>query len=284
MMINLSLAYCRYLAFIFLLGFIVACVESASVPEINATKAKISDAVMNAPKTEANRQARAIIEAATAAAGLEGMDEAAFAFRFRDKEYRYQRTDGTFTYERWWTDSTTSEVTRDVLDNDGLVRYINGQVAEITEKKRKAYSNSVNSVIYFAFLPWVLNDPAVIPTYLGRDTVKGEILDQIDVAFTTDNGGEDANDEYMYWFTLDTRQLKYLAYSHPDGKAPRLREAKNERRVDGIVVRDYNNWNTPGNKARPINELPEAFEAGELNLLSEINLKDVRKLEVRKDQ
>jgi len=209
------------------------------------------------------------------------MANAAFAFRFRDKQYRYQRTNGTFTYERWWTDSTTNQVTRDVLDNEKMVRYVDGQVAEITDKKRKAYANSVNSVIYFAFLPWVLNDPAVIPTYLGRDTIKGEILDQVQVGFTTENGGDDAEDDYMYWFTPDTRQLKYLAYSEPGGKIPRLREAYNERKVDGIVVRDYYNWNTPGNESRSVKELPGALEAGELNLLSEINLEEVRRLEIR---
>lgn len=283
-MMNSNLALCRYLALVFLLSFTVACAEPASVTEIEEAEVIATEEVVRAPETEANRQARAIIEAATAAAGLEGMNEAAFAFRFRDKEYRYQRTNGTFTYERWWTDSTTNEVTRDVLDNDGLVRYIDGRVADITEKKRKAYSNSVNSVIYFAFMPWVLNDPAVIPTYLGRDTIKGEVLDQIEIAFTTENGGEDADDEYMYWFTPDTRQLKYLAYSHPGGKAPRLREAYNEREVGGIIVRDYHNWNTPGNKARSIKELPAGFDAGELNLLSEINLEDVRRLEVREDR
>jgi hypothetical protein len=218
MMTNSNLALCRYLALVLLLGFTVACTEPASVTEIEEAEVIAADAAVRAPETEANHQARAIIEAATAAAGLEGMDEAAFAFRFRDKEYRYQRTNGTFKYERWWTDSTTNEVTRDVLDNDGLVRYIDGRVADITEKKRKAYSNSVNSVIYFAFMPWVLNDPAVVPTYLGRDTIQGEVLDQIEIAFTTENGGEDADDEYMYWFTPETRQLKYLAYSHPEGK------------------------------------------------------------------
>lgn len=280
-MTNSNLALCRYLVLVFLLGFTIACAEPASIAEAEVIAA---DAVVRAPETEANRQARAIIEEAIVVAGLEEMDEAAFAFRFRDKEYRYQQTNGTYTYERWWTDSTTNEVTRDVLDNDRLVRYIDGKVADITEKKRKAYSNSVNSVIYFAFMPWVLSDPAVIPTYLGRDTIKGEVLDQIEIAFTTDNGGEDADDEYMFWFTPDTRQLKYLAYSHPGGKAPRLREANNEREVGGITVRDYHNWNTPGNKARSIKELPAGFDAGELNLLSEINLEDVRRLEVREDR
>lgn len=284
MMTKLNLIVCRYLALVALLVITVACAEPSSEAAVEETVSKPAEATVRAPETEANRQARAIIEEAIIVAGLEEMDEAAFAFRFRDKEYRYQQTDGIYTYERWWTDSTTNEVTRDVLDNDGLVRYIDGKVADITEKKRKAYSNSVNSVIYFAFLPWVLNDHAVIPTYLGRDTIKGEVLDQIDIAFTTDNGGEDADDEYMYWFTPDTRQLKYLAYSHPGGKAPRFREAYNERQVDGIVVRDYYNWNTPGNKARSIKALPAGFEAGELNLLSEINLEEVRRLEVRKDR
>jgi hypothetical protein len=284
MMTNLNLAPCRYLALVLLFGFTVACTEPSADTEAETMEAIAAEAPVRSPETEANRQARAIIGEAIVADGLEGMDEAAFAFRFRDKEYRYQQTNGIYTYERWWTDSTTNVVTRDVLDNDGLVRYTDGQVADITEKKRKAYSNSVNSVIYFAFMPWVLGDPAVIPTYLGRDTIKGEVLDQIEIAFAKDNGGEDAEDEYMYWFAPDTRQLKYLAYSHPGGKAPRLREAHNERRVAGVLVRDYHNYNTPGNKARFIKALPATFNAGELNLLSEINLEEMRRLKIRGDR
>jgi hypothetical protein len=284
MMTNSNLALCRYLALVLLLGFIVACTEPSAKTEAETMETIAADAPVRLPETEANRQARAIINEAIIADGLEGMDEAAFAFRFRDKEYRYQKTNRTYTYERWWTDSMTNVVTRDVLNNDGLVRYIDGQVVDITEKKRKAYSNSVNSVIYFAFMPWVLGDPAVIPTYLGRDTIKGEVLDQIEIAFAKDNGGEDAEDEYMYWFTPDTRQLKYLAYSHPGGKAPRLRQAHNERRVAGVLIRDYHNYNTPGNKARSIKALPAAFNAGELNLLSEINLEEMHRLKIQRDR
>jgi hypothetical protein len=284
MMTNSNSAICHYLTLVILLGLTAACSEPSAGLDAETNETISAEAPVHPPETEANLQARAMIKEAIVASGLEGMEEAAFAFRFRDKEYRYQQTNGTYTYERWWTDSITNEVTRDVLDNNGLVRYIDGKIADITEKKRKAYSNSVNSVIYFAFMPWVLGDPAVIPTYLGRDTIKGEVLDQIDIAFTTDNGGEDADDEYLYWFTPDTRQLKYIAYAHPGGKAPRLREAYDERLVDGITIRDYYNWNTPGNKARPINKLPAAFNADSLNLLSEINLEEVRRLEVREDR
>lgn len=276
-MINFKKVSYRCLLLTIVLACMLSCGDPGDSGERDITQENGTTAAQSAPEA----RGRVIIEEATAAAGLENMAEAAFAFRFRDKEYRYQRTNGRYTYERWWTDSTTNQVIRDVLDNDGLVRYVDGQVAELTDKNRKAYANSVNSVIYFAFLPWALNDPAVIPTYLGRDTIRGELLDQVKIAFTKENGGDDAEDEYLYWFTPDTRQLKYLAYSEPGGKIPRFREAYNERRVDGITIRDYRNYNTPGNEPRFIRELSQAFGAGELNLLSEINLEEVRKLEIR---
>ena len=42
---------------------------------------------------------------------------------------------------------------RDVLHNDGLVRFTNGIELALEEKKSAAYSASVNSVFCFAFLP-----------------------------------------------------------------------------------------------------------------------------------
>jgi hypothetical protein len=80
MMMNSNLALCRYLALVFLLGFTVACAEPASVTEIEEAEVIAAEVVVRAPETEANRQARAIIEAATAAAGLEGMNKRPLPF------------------------------------------------------------------------------------------------------------------------------------------------------------------------------------------------------------
>ena len=143
-------------------------------------------------------------------------------------------------------------------------------------KKRKAYGNSVNSVIYFAFMPWVLTDPAVIPVYEGQENIKGEVLDRVRVGFEEENGGSDNKDEFLYWFSAETRQLKYLAYSHPGGAMPRFRVAKNERTVDGITVRDYHNYTTADKSARTIDKLSQDYQEGKLMLLSEINLEEVQ--------
>lgn len=283
-MTELNTALLRFLSLALLLLSAFACNEPAPTTESGASVVEEKTEMTLDQEPETTRQARAIITEAIVASGLENMDEAAYSFGFRDKTYRYQQTAGKYTYERWWTDTTTNAVIRDVLDNDGFVRYTDGEVTQLTDKKRKAYSNSVNSVIYFAFLPAVLEDPAVIPTYLGQDTIKGEVLDQIEVVFTKENGGDDAGDEFRYWFTPKTRQLKYLAYVEPGGKSPRLRQATNERTVAGIVVRDYDNYRTPKNAPSSVGVLADAFNRGELELLSEIDLFDIRKLGLQTDR
>ncbi len=274
----------RFLSLALVLFGTISCTESnpAVEAEASATEEKIETTLDQEP--EATRQAKSIIEEAIVASGLEGLDEAAFAFRFRDKTYRYQRTAGTYTYERWWTDTTTNKLIRDVLDNTGFVRYTDGEVTELTKKQYTDYSSSVNSVVYFAFLPWVLRDQAVIPTYLGQDTIKGEVLDQIEVLFAKENGGKDSGDQFRYWFTPKTRQLKYLAYVEPGGKSPRLRRATNERTVAGIVVRDYDNFRTLDNAPSSVGVLADAFNRGALELLSEIDLEEVRKVTVQLDR
>ncbi|TXB62316.1 DUF6503 family protein [Phaeodactylibacter luteus] len=221
-------------------------------------------------------RAKTIIDQAVSKAGLSGFNSTAVSFRFRDKEYRYQRNAGKFRYERWWQDTVSGERIRDILTNTGLTRLINDEEVDLPDKKRKAYSNSVNSVIYFAFMPWALTDPAVIPVYEGRENIKGEVLDRVRVGFEEENGGSDNKDEFLYWFSPENRQLKYLAYSHPGGAMPRFRVAYNERTVDGFTVRDYHNFTTADKSARTIDKLSQDYQEGKLVLLSEINLEGVQ--------
>ncbi len=231
--------------------------------------------------------AKFIIREAVLRDGLPVLAEAAFEFRFRDRMYRYQRTGGAFAYERWWIDTATLDTMRDVLHNDGLVRFANGIEVELEEKKAAAFRASVNSVIYFAFLPWALLDPGVEARYIGRDTIKGRALDRVEVSFAAAPGheGHDMHeDEYLYWFAPETHELAYMSYSHADGRAPRLREPFNEREVGGVTVRDYRNYHTPGNEPRSIKLLAGDFTADALPLLSTIELKGVRRVEISNDR
>lgn len=271
-----SLSACIIYAII-ILGTLNSCSsDQASSRTEQAQEEQKSTEDSTPIESAAISSAKTIIDESVTAAGLSGFNSAAVHFRFRDKEYRYQRNAGKFRYERWWQDTTTSQQIRDILTNTGLTRLIDDEEVDLPDKKRKAYSNSVNSVIYFAFMPWVLKDPAVIPVYEGQENINGEVLDRVRVGFEKENGGNDNKDEFLYWFTPETRQLKYLAYSHPGGAMPRFRVAYNERTIDGITVRDYHNYTTADKSARTIDKLSQDYEEGKLVLLSEINLEEVR--------
>ena len=93
-------------------------------------------------------------------------------FDFRNRHYTAARKDGLFTYTREFTDSTGR--IKDVLDNTGLVRYRNDTPIAISEERQRAFTSSVNSVFYFALLPFGLNDKAVNKQQLEDATIKGE--------------------------------------------------------------------------------------------------------------
>ncbi len=162
-----------------------------------------------------------------------------------------------------------------MLDNDTLIRYTAGKPTPLETKKTKAYSNSVNSVIYFAFMPWALLDPAVRPTYLGEDLIDGKRYDRIAIDFAVEGGGEDHSDDFLYWFDSEDRSLDYFAYAHPGGLMPRFRVATNVRAVGGVRVQDYDNFAYPEGGARNIDSLLDDYRRGALILLSEIDLEEV---------
>lgn len=228
------------------------------------------------PESPEVAHARALIDSAIELAGVDRLADAELAFGFRDGRYTFARTpDGLFRYTRTRTDSTGAEHL-DALDNAGLTRTTDGRPVGLTAKQQSAYASSVNSVIYFAFLPWALADDAVRPRYEAVDTLRGQAYHRLRVAFAEESGGADFDDEFLYWLRVDDLRLDFLAYSYAvDGGGVRFREAFNERRVDGISVRDYRNYAAAEDGSIPLDEMAAAYEAGQLELLSVIALEGV---------
>ncbi len=225
--------------------------------------------------------AQQIVNEAIEAHGGKNFEQMALSFRLRDKQYRALRDNGAFVYSRAYTDSTGQQV-HDVLRNSGFERTLDGKVAEVTDEKAAAYSASVNSVVYFALLPYFLNDAAVQKQYLGEAIIKGEPYHQVKVTFKQDGGGEDFEDEYLFWFHQDNKTMDYLAYSFvEDGGGTRFREATNVREVGGIRFQDYVNYTTKD--SIPLERYDELLEARKLEKVSDINLEEIQMEELAKE-
>ena len=163
----------------------------------------------------------------------------------------------------------------DVKSKNGFQRFINGELVQIPDSKANSYANSVNSVHYFAYLPYGLNDPAVKKEYLGEIIIKDKNYHKVKITFDQENGGEDFDDVYIYWFNTNTFKPDYLAYEFHDGKGGlRFREAYNERFVNGIRFVDYKNLE-PIEEGKSIYEIDSLFIKGKLKLLSKIELKKI---------
>lgn len=221
--------------------------------------------------------AQEIVDQSIKASGTLKLKDGTATFNFRDKGYTYRMKEGAFEYSRTQKD-TARNVIKDVLTNQGLERLINGEVVALDDKKREAYSASINSVIYFAFLPLSLNDAAVIKEYVGKSSIKGAEYHKVKVTFKAEGGGEDFEDVFYYWFDTEDYSMDYLAYSYQeeDGQGVRFREAFNVRNISGAVVQDYRNYKPKQEAEFSLENIDQAFEEEKLTLLSLIELKDVR--------
>jgi hypothetical protein len=215
-----------------------------------------------------------IVDDAIAAHGGEDYKHAAISFDFRERHYTYKRNGGTFAYTREFSDSTGK--VKDVLNNEGFSRTVNGANTNMTEERKAAFSNSVNSVIYFALLPYGLNDAAVQKEYLGEANIAGSSYHLIKVTFSEEGGGQDFEDEFLYWFNTETNTMDYLAYSyHTEGGGLRFRKAVNPRRVGGILFQDYINYK-PKNGEVALEALGELYRQDSLEVLSVIELENIQ--------
>ncbi|MDX1271161.1 DUF6503 family protein [Bizionia paragorgiae] len=226
-----------------------------------------------APKNEAPNAVE-IVNKAIEVSGGDRIKTSTIHFQFRDKKYKAVRDGGAFSLERSFLDSIGN--IRDVLSNSGFERYVNGESIQVADSIARLYGNAVNSVHYFSILPMGLNDAAVYKTYLDTVSIKDTPYYKVKVTFSEENGGDDFDDVFVYWFTTEDYKLDYLAYQfHVNGGGVRFREAYNERYINGIRFVDYHNYK-PKNKDVNIETIDALFKEDKLQLLSKIELENVR--------
>ncbi len=217
--------------------------------------------------------AKSIIDAAIVAHGGHRYESSIIEFDFRDQHFSVERNGGLFTYKRTFED--TAGTISDILSNAGFHREINGERVRTLEHEQTSFSESVNSVVYFALLPHFLNDPAVQKRYLGKGTVKEEPYHKVEVTFRKEGGGKDYSDVFTYWFHQDDHTMAYLAYRyHRDGEGTRFRAAFNQRRINGILFADYHNYKGTEGDTLTVS-YDQRFEDGQLSKVSEVILENI---------
>ncbi|MBK8291832.1 MAG: hypothetical protein IPK96_13780 [Flammeovirgaceae bacterium] len=211
-----------------------------------------------------------IIDKAIASAGGEKYLSSTIEFDFRERHYLAKRQGGAYSYQRLTQDSTN--LIRDFLSNDGFKREINGVEVNVVDSMKVKYTASVNSVIYFALLPYGLNDDAVIKKFVGETQIESKDYYIIEITFKQDGGGEDFEDVFLYWINKESYAIDYMAYSFEENNKAdyRFRKAYNSRNVNGIVFLDYINYKPKSETT--INQLEELYKRGALEELSKIEL------------
>lgn len=219
--------------------------------------------------------AAAIVDSARAAHGSSLLDRAVMSFAFRGDAYRLRQNEGRFHYRRSYTDSLGRSVTEG-LTSDTVYRAVDGDTVSLSASERDDVETTVNSVAYFALLPEPLGDPAVQPTYSGRDTIGGVPYHRVKVTFRQEGGGKDWEDIFLYWFRTDTYAMDYLAYAYGQGPGEeagtRFRKAYNVRRISGVRVADYYNYTADTLSAEHMSRYPDLLARDAVRLVSRIEL------------
>ncbi len=217
--------------------------------------------------------ASALLDESIEAHGVSIMGNTQMDFNFRGIDYSVERKDGTFKYHRYL--KIGSDSIHDILDNNGFSRLKNDTLIRLPDSLRNRYRNSLNSVVYFAQLPYGLDSRAVNKRFVKKDTIAGKVYNEIEVTFNENGGGEDHEDVFLYWINVETHFIDYLAYSFCEEECGfRFRESINRRTINGVTVQDYNNYKIDSMDFE-LSELDAQFEAGKLTKVSTIELRRV---------
>lgn len=223
--------------------------------------------------SNSNYTAEEIVDQSIIYHGGDKFNNTAISFRFRDKSYFMKHSFGAFDYRRIFKDSSKNIMDR--FTNNSFERSINGKVITLADSMAFKYKNSVNSVIYFASLPFRLKDEAVNLKRLDDVEINGESFYKIYVTFRPENGGKDFEDEFCYWFRKSNFALDYMAYSFlTDGGGARFRVRTKTQTIKGIRFLNYDNYSHIENSME-IASFDKLYGSEKLVKLSEINLENI---------
>ncbi len=218
-----------------------------------------------------------VVDKAIAAAGGEKYLHSSIEFDFRGRHHKGSREGRKFSYERIFKNEKDSTQTiHDIVSNDGFKRFINDTLTTVPDSMAVKYTSSVNSVLYFALLPYGLNDASVNKKFLGETTIDDKTYYKIEITFNKEGGGEDHDDRFIYWINTADYTIGFLAYSYAedDGIGYRFRKAFNSRKVNGILFSDYINYAQNGKIQ--LEDLEELYKKDELKELSRIENTNIR--------
>lgn len=194
-------------------------------------------------------------------------------FDFRKRHFRAKISNGQYVYERSFR-SKEGWVT-DVWSNDKFKRMIDQKEIKLDQENLRTYRTATNSVIYFALLPFNLDDPVVNRQLMRSVDINDKAYYKVEVTYGENGGGEDFENVYVYWIDKEEFTIDFLAYGfNINGGGVRFREAYNQREVNGIRFQDYRNYTI--DKDFPAQELDYAFQTDQLRLLSIIELENVK--------
>lgn len=219
--------------------------------------------------------AQQVVDLAIRYSGGEAFEKSRVEFDFRKIHYVIDRRNNDWKLQRIIKDS--AKTIRDLYSPKGFLRFINEEEQKVPDGMALKYTESINSVAYFALLPYKLNDPAVQKEWLGLVSINDTAYHKIKVSFQQEGGGVDFEDVFYYWFDTKDYSLDYLAYSFQvNGGGLRFRKAYNERFIDQIRIVDYLNYRPKKELDLELSSLDQAYQNDQLELLSKIELEQVK--------
>ena len=219
-----------------------------------------------------------IIQKSIETHGVENLRQSRISFTFRGDRFERHYQNGRFTYSRTFTDSLAQTI-YEAINNDSTWRKVNGESVSLSDSARAGIHESINSIIYFGFLTFKLNDPAVNKRYIGTATINSSPYYKIEITFNKAGGGKDYQDRFVYWIHRNNYTLDFFAYYyHIEGGGVRFREAYNPRTIKGIRFQDYRNYKPASDSLLPdykIERFDELLKNDQLELVSRIVLDSI---------
>jgi hypothetical protein len=165
---------------------------------------------------------------------------------------------------------------RALLTNDSVREWRGGEELRLDGEGAARARRFVQARVWFPFLPYGLLGEAVRHQEQGLERWGERTLQRVKVTFAAAPGEKPA-DEYAFWLDPDSGRVEQYAYAYDQGTPAaglRFRQARNHRRVGGLLFFDVENLGVDGRPGLTVDLVNPDFVKG-LEPISAVTLSQI---------
>jgi len=173
------------------------------------------------------------------------------SFKFKSFNYTLKRDDNDYEYQMIREEKDVLKEAKTF--NGGFEYFEDGEQKELSARLSSMFTNRINSMAYWIYIPYEFSTNDAIKEYIGKDVLRGNEYHKLKITYRQFEGLPEDDRIYILWIDTKKFEIDFVAVGNlNDTNGKKFYAAGNKRKIKGMLFSDYEMYNTK-TKSKEIN-------------------------------